>query len=72
MSMMETDSYKLTGRSVVFCLPGDSWRKSGDSFMSQICLWTLMSSMVGWLPVLYQPRKSMSEKTCLNCSSYIL
>ena len=46
--MMETDSYKLIGRSVVFCLPRDSRRKSGDSLMLQICLWTLISSMVGW------------------------
>ena len=77
-TMSITDSYRDTGRSVE-AAPGAiwinkvntnfnlklrfTWRKSGDSLMSLICWWTVISCTPGLSPVLYQPRKSMSEKT---------
>lgn len=38
----------------------------GDSFISHICLWTAMSLRVGASPVVYHPKKSISENTCLT------
>lgn len=56
-------SYKLTS---MFLSYGFNFNMIGDSFISQICLCTLISEPLGASPVVYQPMKSMSLNTCLT------